>query len=174
MKGTLTVQGAWDKDAVVRMPVQLPGGEALVQLGLVAKQPQLWWPVNMGDQPLYNISVAFQPDGNELEVVIAQRRIGCRMFALVKSNDADPDSLVGQNGSGNFTFTCRINGAPIVSRGSNMIHMDQLEGRRSTMMPGTTRSWAVGDPLTTCCGAHLPTSSSPLCSRGSVWFATTA
>lgn len=42
------------------------------------------WPAGQGAQPLYNVSAALG------DAVVATRRIGFRMFALVTGNDTDP------------------------------------------------------------------------------------
>lgn len=93
---------------------------------------KLWWPNGLGDQTMYNLNVAFRSGGYQTDWI--HKRIGFRTCALVTVNDTD-DSLVNviirnkSEGSGLHGMFLRINGAPIWSRGANVVPMDQLEGR---------------------------------------------
>lgn len=106
--------------------VNLVAGNNVVQVSVIANDVGLWWPSGLGPQKLYNFTVAFS---NPSGVVQTTRRIGFKVFALVTSDDQDPATLTGINGSGNFTMRFRVNGANIFSRGANMIPLEEYEGR---------------------------------------------
>lgn len=63
------------------------------------------------------------------------RRIGFRVFAVVTGNDTNPEYVRNNTGADGtnpgFGMLFRVNGAPIFSRGANMIPMEELEGRLS-------------------------------------------
>ena len=58
-----------------------------------------------------------------------QRLVGFRVFTLVTGNDTDPSTLAGRDGQDHFTMRFKVNGADIWSRGSNMIPVEEMEGR---------------------------------------------
>ena len=136
LAGRLTVTGAWGaSNSSGRLT--LPAGQSATTLLLPARAAdvKLWWPTGMGAQTLYNISVAFQADDAAANAnVQATRRVGFRTFALVTGNDTDP-AYVQKNkdadGSDTMGMYFRVNGAIILSRGANMIPMDEMEGRFS-------------------------------------------
>ena len=55
--GELRVEGDWG--AMARLSVTLQPGESAVTINITANKSQveLWWPVRMGEQPLYNLTV---------------------------------------------------------------------------------------------------------------------
>jgi beta-mannosidase len=134
--------------------MQLPAGESVVSLRLKASAAQirLWWPSGVGAQPLYNVTATFTPSvvavnqhhrpGERMlpssGASQTSRRIGFRVIALVTVNDTNvtivasnaSKNVTGQvNDTGTFGMFFRVNGAPIYSRGANMIPMEELEGR---------------------------------------------
>ena len=126
----------------------LPAGSSKVSLQLTAtaNQIKLWWPSGVGAQPLYNVTATWAPaeaaaaaaaaavagGGGGGATVTATRRIGFRVFALVTVNDTNTTivasnaskQVTGQaNDTGTHGMFFRVNGAPIYSRGANMIPM---------------------------------------------------
>lgn len=129
--GTLTATGAWVGGSA-SVPVTLPAGASNVTVTLPAANNavKLWWPAQTpGAQNLYNITVEFTEAGGIPKV--AMRRVGFRILTLVTGNDTDPSTLAGKDGQDGFTMRFKVNGANIWSRGSNMIPMEELEGRHS-------------------------------------------
>merc|ERR1740121_952596 len=128
--GLLSLDTAWG--AKKEMPVELAEGDSTQTFSVEApaKDVKLWWPAGMGKQPLYRMNVTFTPKGGS--AVSSSRRVGFRYFALVTGNDTDAsfvEKAKNEQGSGKHGMYFRVNGAVTWSRGSNMIPMDELEGR---------------------------------------------
>jgi hypothetical protein len=94
-------------------------------------------PEQGGTQAMYTVSAKFVPAPTTSDVaasVQVTRRIGFRTAYLTTGIDTDA-SLVraNQQGNGNAnpanTVMWRINGAPTVMRGANLIPMESMEGR---------------------------------------------
>jgi len=101
---------------------------------LVIADPQLWWPNGLGEQPLYEVSVALESEGVVLDTW--QRRIGLRTLKL----DRHPDQW-GES----FQFTA--NGVPFFAKGGNWIPDDALYTR--------TTPERLRDLLQSCADAHM-------------------
>ena len=130
-KGTLSLSPGWSVggarvgEVATQLAVELPAGESNVTLTVAAdaKAVQLWWAAGMGAQPLYNLTVTFQPtaavEASEAVTVSATRRVGFRYFALVTGNDTDPafvKSAAGVEGTVSHGMYFRLNGAPVYSK----------------------------------------------------------
>ncbi|MGV8954051.1 MAG: beta-mannosidase [Cypionkella sp.] len=78
---------------------------------LVITEPDLWWPIGQGAQPLHDLTVRLGDQS-------LHRRIGLRDAALVTEKDA-----------AGLGFKFRINGRDIFAKGANWIPADALSGR---------------------------------------------
>ena len=133
--GELAISGSWQEgipEAGV-VDVKLKQGENAFNVTLAASSEQikLWWPHGVGHQPLYNVRVAFTPSGGN-GVIVDQRNVGFRHFAIVTGNDTNPEfvaNATGKEGTENLGMLFRVNGFAIFARGANMIPMEELEGR---------------------------------------------
>jgi len=91
-------------------------GAEQTALHLVIKNPQLWWPVGLGDQPLYEVTVDVLSGRTCLEHV--SRRIGLRQFSAAR---------VTENGKEVWKFT--VNRHPMVLKGSSWLPSDLYVAR---------------------------------------------
>ncbi len=97
-------------EQVARSSFDLPRGRG--ESKIVIRQPRLWWPNGMGEQPLYDVTVAlFDPDGAVLDR--QEMRIGLRTLRL----DREPDEW-----GGSFRFV--VNGKPFFAKGADWIPAD--------------------------------------------------
>jgi beta-mannosidase len=94
-------------------------GKRTVSAELRVADPERWWPVGHGDQPLYTLDVTLRRDGTTGPVLDrASTRVGLRTVAL----HTDPDDT----GS---AFTIAVNGKPIFCKGANWIPDDAFVTR---------------------------------------------
>ncbi|KAG6023820.1 Beta-mannosidase B [Claviceps citrina] len=99
--------------------VSVQDGEAVVKF--MVHNPELWYPVRYGKQPLYTITATLLDDGNaELDTMF--KKIGIRRVELVQR------PLVDQPGT---TFFFQVNNIPIFCGGSNWIPADNFVPRIS-------------------------------------------
>ena len=112
-----------DSTALVNVEVHL--GDSLVAGGTIPasggrvpiSNPQLWWPVGQGDQPLYGVTVRLADPASLSEPWT--RKIGLRTIELDRS--ADEFSPVGFGGKSLDRFGLRVNGRLIFAKGANWI-----------------------------------------------------
>lgn len=109
---------------------------------------KLWWPNTVADaardshsqplrpppsQPLYpltlTITLPFSSSSLKTPALSDTRNIGFRAFALVTDDDTDPQRLLDMKGSGNVTMRFKVNGVAVWARGSNVIPLDEFNGR---------------------------------------------
>ena len=127
-----TVNASAPFGSVVQTTQALPAGNSKWRIVLPAPRVRLWWPAGMGEQAMYNVTIAVSTAGGT--PAVATRQVGFRSIALVTINDTDAalrKSSGDHNGSGGSTMFLRINGAALFSRGGNKVPMEELEGRLS-------------------------------------------
>jgi beta-mannosidase len=84
---------------------------------LQVNDPLLWWPNNMGDQPLYTVTVELMDrDGNLLDTW--SKRIGLRTLKLGLHRDEFGES-----------FQFEVNGIPFFAKGTNWVPADAILSR---------------------------------------------
>jgi len=98
--------------------VRLPADQKNLQAAISIKEPRLWWPNGMGEQPLYTVSVFLVQNGTTLDQ--DQKRIGLRTLELVCEDDQ-----WGQS------FFFRANGIAFFSKGANWIPIDAIKDRNT-------------------------------------------
>ncbi len=106
----LTLEGR----EVARIDLPLVSGHAQGELRV--PRPRLWWPNDLGDQPLYLVEVVLTADGERLDSW--SKRIGLRTLELERKADAWGES---------FQFV--INGRPFFAKGANWIPADAFNNR---------------------------------------------
>lgn len=146
--GGVKVVGSWSTAAEVyaqpAAKVAVPAGKSNFSLILSARSADiaLWWPVGLGDRPLYDISATLvSKEGADdaetaVNVTSTKRRIGFRTLSVVTGNDTDPawveaNSAVDGSADPLLGMFFRINGAAILARGGNLVPLDELEGRNT-------------------------------------------
>ncbi|MDO6590972.1 MULTISPECIES: beta-mannosidase [Rhodobacterales] len=103
-----------DGEVVATIAGRTVTGEAVngvCALSILIENPDLWWPVGQGDQPLYDLTVT-------AGAAKTQRRIGLRDLQLITEAD---DIGLG--------FKFRINGRDVFCKGANWIPTDALPGQ---------------------------------------------
>ncbi len=96
------------------------------------ENPKLWWVRGFGEQPLYDVTIELEYEGQVIET--QHKRIGLRTLTLSTKPDAD------KRGS-EFAFV--INGVKIFSMGANYIPMDNLLSRVTDQRLEDHIQWAL-------------------------------
>jgi beta-mannosidase len=113
----VAVEARLGEETVATASCSLNEGKCSLTLNI--DNPQLWWPNNLGDQPLYDINIAMLSDEGEM-LDASSKRIGLRTLALDRHADQWGES---------FQFV--VNGVPFFSKGANWIPVDGIMARRT-------------------------------------------
>jgi beta-mannosidase len=108
----LTEPGGQVQEARIELACDQVGGSAAIDVAA----PQIWWPNDLGPQPLYNVEVILLRGGE-----ICDRRdlkVGLRTLELRQ----EPDEF-------GTSFTFVVNGVPIFAKGANWIPADSFPTR---------------------------------------------
>ena len=99
------------------IPVESETGELKTSLRFQVPDPKLWWPVDMGEQNLYRITLSFLPEGNGAADVHSFT-LGLRTIEMAPLPQGPKPELY------NWTFV--INGKPMFIKGTNWCTLDPL------------------------------------------------
>lgn len=100
-----------------QIPVESDTGELKQSLRFQVPDPRLWWPVDMGDQNLYRVTLSFSPDGGG-EADVHSFTLGLRTIEMAPLPQGPKPDLY------NWTFV--VNGEPMFIKGSNWCTLDPL------------------------------------------------
>jgi len=110
------VAGAPREGAVHRAEreVAVPPGESCAEVILDIADPELWWPIGHGDQPLYNVAAVIDIEGER--IAEAKTRTGIRSVRI----DRSPHPETGEH------FIIVVNGRRIFCKGGNWVPADMM------------------------------------------------
>lgn len=113
VNATLELQGTDNNDKLVQVNISGPDGETIFtgsgNISTCIKNPQLWYPVGYGKQPLYTVTATL---GDQK----IARKVGIRHLRLIQRP-------LG-NGAPGTTFFFQVNQIPIYCRGANWVPGD--------------------------------------------------
>ena len=89
-------------------------GTHQISLIVPMRNPQLWWPNEMGEQPLYDFEVVLKKDGKVMDS--KKFKTGIRTFEMVD----EPDSI-------GRAFYFKVNGSPMYAKGANYVPEEMIE-----------------------------------------------
>ena len=96
--------------------VDLVKGNNKIEAVIDVNNPRLWWPVNHGEQILYQVTATLKVDGQELR---ADRKVGFRFVEIDQSTHPE----------GGRYFIIKVNGKPIFCKGANLVPADIIMAR---------------------------------------------
>jgi beta-mannosidase len=110
-EATLEIESQTDKKIVATRQIKLNDGVNKIAVDFDIKNPRLWYPVGLGEQPLYNFKAKLSV--NKKIIDEKTKRTGLRTLELRQKPDEFGKS---------FEFV--VNGIPVFGRGANWIPAD--------------------------------------------------
>lgn len=98
-----------------KIPIKITKGKNLFQHDFSIDEPDLWWPIGHGEQPIYSFSINIDSDSHSKTI---SKRIGIRDVLIKRESDKKGKS-----------FEIHINSKPIFSKGANWIPADSFVTR---------------------------------------------
>ncbi|MGI8905163.1 MAG: beta-mannosidase [Candidatus Sumerlaeaceae bacterium] len=123
--GVITLQVLDDRGVIVaeaNHAVTIKAGESTTRAALRLDHAQLWWPLGLGDQPMYklvlSLSATDRAGGTSASVI--QTTFAVRTTGLDRKKDAEGE-----------TFIPMVNGHPVFCRGANWIPVSMLPAEQT-------------------------------------------
>ena len=94
--------------------LSLSKGRQHIVLPITIDNPQIWWPNEMGEQPLYDFEVVLKKNDKVLDSM--SFKSGIRTFEMMD----EPDSI-------GRAFYFKVNGVPMYAKGANYVQEEMIE-----------------------------------------------
>lgn len=107
----IEIENTTDKKIVSTKQIKLNSGVNKINLDFAVANPKLWFPINLGEQSLYNFKAKLTV--NKKQIDEQAKRTGLRTLELRQKPD--------ENG---ISFEFVVNGIPVFGRGANWIPAD--------------------------------------------------
>jgi len=114
------------------------------QIVFEVKNPKLWWPYGYGDPSLYDLDIKLVMAGQTYAA--KKMRFGIRTVKLERTEHTDKKNL----------FRFRINGEPVMVKGSNWVPLDAYHSRdKERMQPALDMMADIGCNMVRCWGGNV-------------------